>query len=63
MKDKAREPVSFDVDGYKVSQCHSCGIVTVERDGVCIKVLSDGLDLTRESAFRFVMAAKRPTYA
>jgi len=46
----------IELDGYVLTQCRHCGVVTVERDGSATRVLADGLDLTDDTARKFVMA-------
>ena len=53
-------PVRIEYDGYTLTQCRHCGTVTVEFEGSTVRVLADGLDLTQDTARKFILAAYRP---
>lgn len=53
-------PVKIVLDGYTLTQCRHCGTVTVDHDGSTVRVLADGLDLDKDTARKFILAAYRP---
>ena len=53
-------PITISIDGYTVTKCPGCGVVTVECEGMSKKVLSNGRPLNPETVKDFIRAAYRP---
>jgi len=53
-------PIAISIDGYVVTKCPGCGVVTVEKDGVAIKVLANTRPLNDATVKDFILAAYRP---